>query len=492
MDLLEELQRAAPPGQRQLDDRTLARLRELTAELVIARLDCIEEYHRFTAVRRRAISPPMARVAAELTGHTIVVTGGSGCVGTALLNQLAAINKTMLLTQPAPAGLARLISVSITPPRRAVPGVEYLTVDVRHQGALDWLFRRYRPGIVFHLAAQRDPGLAERRVVDTLSTNVLGTRNVAVAAERFGLHRLVYASTGKAVRPYTSDVYAGSKRVGEWLMAGVAASGDIACSGVRFTHVVDNSIVLARLHRWCARRDVMRLHAVDSMFYVQSAIESAQLLLTALLAPADDLFRLHVIRDLAWPINLLELALGVMVAERTVAPLYIAGHEPGYEGMPYPGLFDPRYAGDVSPLVNALEAPSAEPSACSEVDVISMPKPRAGAAPSSLLELHRACEDEDDDAARRAHQTINRQLLAATARAAPPTTLRRIIRLTESHRPVMSDEHRLIDDAFRQALASPAPHTEPTEPYAASPAPVAQPPAPYETAELTAGTVHAS
>jgi hypothetical protein len=283
-------------------------------------------------------------------------------------------------------------------------------------------------------------------------------------------------------------------------MAGVAASGGIACSGVRFTHVVDNSIVLARLHRWCARRDVMRLHAVDSMFYVQSAVESAQLLLTALLAPADDIFRLHVIRDLAWPINLLELALGLMVAERTVAPLYIAGHEPGYERTPYPGLFDPRYAGDISPLVNALEAPSVEPAACPEVDVISMPKPRAGAAPLSLRELREACADEDEDAARRAHETLNRQLLAATARAASPTTLRRIIRLTESHRPIMSDEHRLIDDAFRQALASPVPHTDPSaepsaersaEPSAESIAPYAESAAPYETAGLTAETVHA-
>jgi hypothetical protein len=231
----------------------------------------------------------------------------------------------------------------------------------------------------------------------------------------------------------------------------------MACSGVRFTHVVDNSIIMRRLSSWCARGDVVRLHALDTMFYVQSARESAQLLLTALTAEADDVFRLHLIRDLGWPIALLDLALGTMAAHRTVAPLYVAGPEPGYERAAYPGLFDPRYAGEISPLVNAVEAPDVRPSECPEVDVVPMPRPRPGWLPGGLTDLERACRAGDGAAARHLHHEIGLHVLRAVADAAPAATLRRITRLTAPHRPAMPAEHRLIDDVFRGA-STPEPH----------------------------------
>jgi nucleoside-diphosphate-sugar epimerase len=441
MDLLDRIQRAAPPGQRTLTGRTVAHLAELTADLLRRRPTAIDEHRRFTAIRDRTISPPPRRVAAAVAGRTVLVTGGSGCVGRALLAELATLRP------------GRLISLADTGPADPVPGVRYLAGDIRDEPLVRRVFERDRPDLVFHLAAQRDPGRAEREVAATLGANVLGTRNVLMAAERCGVQRFVYASTGKAMRPWTPDVYAGSKRLGEWLVAEVAARGTMPCSGVRFTHVVDNSIIMGRLDAWCARGDVIRLHAVDTLFYVQSARESARLLLTALTAPPDDVFRLHLIRDLDWPVNLLDLALGAMAARGTVAPLYVAGTEPGYERVAYPGLFDPRYAGDLSPLINAIEAPDAMPSECPEVDVVPMPRPRPGWLPDRLTGLDRACRAGDDLGARRRHAELGRQVLRAVAEAAPPETLRRVVRTTAPHRSSMPDEHLVIDDAFRTALA---------------------------------------
>ena len=55
--------------------------------------------------------------------------------------------------------------------------------------------------MVFHLAAERDPGLAEAEVHRTVTTNVLGIRNVLAASIGAGVPQVVRASTGKALRP---------------------------------------------------------------------------------------------------------------------------------------------------------------------------------------------------------------------------------------------------------------------------------------------------
>ena len=150
---------------------------------------------------------------------------------------------------------------------------------------MDELMREVQPDLVFHVAAQRDPGLAETEVHRTVSTNVLGTRTVLTAAAEAGVPQVVCASTGKALRPYSPDMYTASKRAAEWVASGVAASSDMLVSAGRFTHVLDNSIIYQRLLSWADEtgEGVIRLHSPDIAFYVQSALESAQLLLLACL-----------------------------------------------------------------------------------------------------------------------------------------------------------------------------------------------------------------
>jgi NAD(P)-dependent dehydrogenase (short-subunit alcohol dehydrogenase family) len=437
--LLRLMREAAPPGQRELDDETRRELTELTAALVAARPESAAEFLRYLAVKRRSLELPLDDVRARLSGRTVVVTGGSGCLGTVLLDQLVGL------------GPSRLVSIGVTPPERCVAGVEYAHIDVRDAGALGRLLEETCPDVVFHLAAQRDPGLAEREVHRTISTNIIGTRNVVEAARRAGVGQLVYASTGKALRPYTGDVYAESKRVGEWVVANAATRGLLPCSGVRFTHVVDNSIVYRRLEEWCRTGGVVRLHSADIAFYAQSALESAQLMLCAALAPRDDVLRIHAIRDLGWPVNLLDLAVGMMSQCEMIAPIYIAGYDPGYEERPYPGLYDPVRAGGVSPLINAFEAPLVEPAPSSPtVDRFAVPAPDEPGIERRLRRLERLCyEPTHDGIVRAALDDLAWGLLDVVLKGTPSSVLRRVAAFTEPYRDGMSEEHLRLDDAVR-------------------------------------------
>ncbi|HET8660829.1 MAG TPA: polysaccharide biosynthesis protein [Micromonosporaceae bacterium] len=444
-EILRLMVRDVPPGQQELPPAARRRLAGLTARLRSARPDSAGELRRYLAIRERTIPIPQDAVRAAVAGRRIMVTGGSGCLGAALLDQLAAL------------GPAQLASASITPAGRKVAGVRYLRLDVRDRRAVEALVREHRPDVVFHLAAQRDPGLAEREVVRTVHTNVLGTRNVAEAAEHAGVECLVYASTGKAMRPWTPEVYAGSKRMGEWVLGQVAARGRVACGGVRFTHVVDNSIVLDRFRRWCAAGDVVRLHSPDTLFYAQSAVESAQLMLTALVEAARPVLRLCMIRDLGWPVSLLDVALGVIAGTGGTAPLYVAGHEPGYEQTPYPGLYDPLLAGEVSPLVNAMEAPDAQaPLHHPAVDVVPVRPVPAPGLDRRLLDLEERCVAGDEAGVREVFSAAAWDLFVQTVRAAPPAVVDRIVRITRPHRDRLGAEHLRMDDVFRR-FTRPAP-----------------------------------
>ena len=163
---------------------------------------------------------PEAELADRLRDGTVLVTGGTGCIGSALMTQLAARCP------------GRLVSVSrgITNdlPRHA--GVEHRHADVRDRAAMDALIREIEPDLVFHVAAQRDLGLAEVEVHRTVSNNVLGTRTVLTAAADAGIPQVVCASTSKALRPYSPDMYTASKRAAEWVASGVAAGSDMLIS----------------------------------------------------------------------------------------------------------------------------------------------------------------------------------------------------------------------------------------------------------------------
>jgi NAD(P)-dependent dehydrogenase (short-subunit alcohol dehydrogenase family) len=385
---VERLRCAARADQNRLSEKAIEALRRSTEQLLqVTGLSAEAEYDRFVKIAERGLKLDDRAIRRHLAGKKVLVTGGTGCIGTKLLGQLS-------LYDP-----ARIASISrgITKPAKVVDGVEYLIGDVRSLYVMRDTVRALKPDIVFHLAAQHDPGLAENEVPRSLGTNIAGTRHVIDAARRGAVEQIVYASTGKAMRLLSTEVYAASKKASEALMAGAAQSGDILASGVRFTHVVDNSIIHERLRNWIDAQEPIRLHDTDILFYVQSALESAQLLMDACLNAEPKTLRLEAIRDLDWPISLLDMTVGALARNRSGSPIYVCGYEAGYQEMPYPALFDSLVSGDVSPLINAFEAADVtESRTCAELDVFPFtiditPKLQAGV--ETLCDL---CERSDD------------------------------------------------------------------------------------------------
>ena len=438
-EIISAMREAAPPGQQQLDDGVLGELRSLTQALIAARPDASDEYARFLALGQRGMAVPEAELAGWLGGATVLVTGGTGCIGSKLMAQIARWRP------------ARLVSVSrgVTNGWPRLAGVQYVHADIRDRPGLAAVFGEARPDVVFHLAAQRDPGLAEREVYRTVTTNVLGTRQVIAAAEEAGASQLVFASTGKALRPYSREVYTASKRAAEWLVAEAARRGQLTCAAARFTHVIDNSIIYQRLLGWCGG-GVIRLHAADILFYAQSALESAQLLLRAGLPARRGELWAHAITDLGWPVSLLDLALGVLARTGSEAPVYFSGYDPGYESKPFPGLYDPLTAGEVSPLLSAFEAVHVQQVAGRVTDAFPVLFAPGRQPDASLLALQDACASGDVAAVRAELDALSWWLLDAMLQQVPGKALTRVAALTAGFEDELSPAYRRILAAVRQ------------------------------------------
>jgi nucleoside-diphosphate-sugar epimerase len=440
-EIINCMRAVAPAGQSALEQDVLRRLGEFTQTLIAVKEGAAEEHARFLGIGQRGLCLPEAELSAWLSGATVLVTGGTGCIGSTLMAQVAQ------------RGAGRLVSVGrgITDGWPTQAAAEYREADVRDRVGLEALFSEVRPDVIFHVAAQREPARAEVEVHRTVSTNVLGTRNVLEAAEAAGVSQVVCASTGKALRPYSPDIYTASKRAAEWVASSVAGRGELLVSAGRFTHVLDNSVIYRRLQGW-AEDGVVRLHSPSIAFYVQSALESAQLLLLAGLGAQRGEFRVHAITDLGWPVSLLDVALGVLISTGSSTPIYFSGYDPGYEEVPFPGLYDPVTAGDVSALLNAFEAAASTSAPCPMVDAFRL-EMAANLQPAKLLgALDEICErSTDPDVVRGGLNEMSWALLDATLQAVPRRVLARAAALSDPHQGVMCPDHRRVLDAIRDS-----------------------------------------
>lgn len=194
---------------------------------------------------RDQVDLDIPRIQGELTDKVILITGGGGSIGSELCHQVARFNPASLIViDNSEYNLYRIESEL----KNASPNLEchFLLADVTDAPALEGVFGRFKPHVIFHAAAYKHVPILEPQVREALRNNVLGTRVAAQAAMRHDVERFILISTDKAVNP--SSIMGSSKRIAE-IYCQNQPSQNTRFITVRFGNVLDSAGSVVPLFR---------------------------------------------------------------------------------------------------------------------------------------------------------------------------------------------------------------------------------------------------
>ncbi|MCU7904587.1 MAG: polysaccharide biosynthesis protein [Candidatus Thiodiazotropha sp. (ex Epidulcina cf. delphinae)] len=187
---------------------------------------------------RNPVSLDWQAIDAALSGKTVLVTGAGGSIGSELCRQLAGLKPARLVLLENSEFNLYSIEMELLKAFPDLP-LECRLGDITDRPYVENLFARFQPQVVFHAAAYKHVPMLENRLRQAVRNNVLGTRNVAQAADRFGCGVFVLVSTDKAVNP--ANVMGASKRAAEILCQNLNAHSKTNFITVRFGNVLDSA-----------------------------------------------------------------------------------------------------------------------------------------------------------------------------------------------------------------------------------------------------------
>jgi FlaA1/EpsC-like NDP-sugar epimerase len=237
-----------------------------------------------------------------LKGQRVLITGAGGSIGSELARQVAAFDPAVLILYDRDETALHDIELEL---KRKLPNGRLFPVlgDVLDHPNLDRVMARHRPEWVFHAAAYKHVPMMEHNPIEAVKVNVLGAHCVAETAVRYGVQKLVYISTDKAVRP--SSIMGMTKRIGEMVTLSLF-NGKLSSVAVRFGNVLgSNGSVVPLFQKQIAEGGPVTVTDPDVSRFFMTIPEAVQLVLMAgILGDGGEIF----ILDMGEPVKIVDLA----------------------------------------------------------------------------------------------------------------------------------------------------------------------------------------
>lgn len=186
-------------------------------------------------IGRHPVNTEVDSIAGYIEGKRVLVTGAGGSIGSELCRQLSKYSPSELIMLDRDESGLHGVQMSVSG-HGLLDSDEVVLADIRDSAALDGIFERRRPEVIFHAAALKHLPMLEQYPEEAWKTNVLGTLNVLEAARKVGVATFINISTDKAADP--ASVLGHSKRVAERLTSWWARESGHEYLSVRFGNVI--------------------------------------------------------------------------------------------------------------------------------------------------------------------------------------------------------------------------------------------------------------
>ncbi|MBC2320361.1 polysaccharide biosynthesis protein [Listeria booriae] len=176
-----------------------------------------------------------AGIRQQLYRKTVLITGAGGSIGSEICRQLLKYEPEKLILLGHGENSIYLIEQELrelTENTILVP----IIADIKNGQQMHEIVEEYMPNVIYHAAAHKHVTLMEQNPHEAIRNNVIGTKNISAAADKFGVQSFVMISSDKAVN--STGVMGASKRMCEMVVQEFAQKSNTKFSAVRFGNVL--------------------------------------------------------------------------------------------------------------------------------------------------------------------------------------------------------------------------------------------------------------
>lgn len=216
--------------------RTLPNVADLVSGR--AEISSLREVSIDDLLGREQVSLNKDSIANSIKGKSVMVTGAGGSIGSELCRQILLFKPAELLVFDNSEFNLYEIDCEFYG-KYSDTHIHSVLGDVCDNDAIKHCMTKFRPQIIFHAAAYKHVPLLQYQLRQAVKNNVLGTRNIALAADKYGCESFVMISTDKVVNP-TNNMGA-SKRSAEIFCQNLNQHSNTNYITVRFGNVLGSA-----------------------------------------------------------------------------------------------------------------------------------------------------------------------------------------------------------------------------------------------------------
>ena len=255
-------------------------------------------------LERPTINIDTENVRQTIEGKTVMVTGAAGSIGSELVRQIIPYGpEAVILFEIAESPLHDLtLDLKAMFPKQTIVSC---IGDVRNLERIEEVMEEYRPDVIYHAAAYKHVPLMESHPNEAVRANVLGSKNMADMAVKYGVERFVMVSTDKAVNP--TNIMGCSKRLAEIYVQSLAKQQTkTKFVTTRFGNVLgSNGSVIPYFKKQIAAGGPVTVTHPEIIRYFMTIPEACTLVMEAsTLGRGGEIF----VFDMGHPVKILDLA----------------------------------------------------------------------------------------------------------------------------------------------------------------------------------------